>query len=146
MKILRFSIIILLLVSPVILLQCKDKPNEPVQETDIYGSWNWRWSQGGYSGGTIYADSVAYTRFLYIGRNMTYEEFFNDSLRYSGTFILEDSITTTNDTLRVIVVDEYPLVHGLFKITVQYVDQDSLILVDGCQDCYTNKYVRLGPI
>jgi hypothetical protein len=146
MKSIKFAAGLFLILVTIILFQCNRGPSKPRIGNDIYGSWAWDRSCGGYSGDCIYADSVDYLRTVYIEENLTYYETYDDSVVYDGLFALEDSITAESDTVRIIIIENYPSGPSPLRLIAGYVDTDSLILIEDCDDCYTHKYRRLLPI
>ena len=129
-----------------LLLFCRDNPDRPEPADGIEGNWRWLRSCDRYANDCIYADSVEYYKMLFIDHHLNIMESYDDSTVFSGKYSLRDSITAGNDTLAMIIINDYPSFPGQFGWIIDYVGQDSMLLIEICQDCYTNKYIRLGPI
>ena len=114
---------------------CKDNISNTSNGNVLVGIWQLKQQSGGFIGQTIYfSDTPKYL--LQISIDNKYIETRNDTITFS------DSFTTYNDsTYKKQVID---FVNSKrFRMIVEQVTPDSLILWDGLMDGYTSFYIRI---
>jgi hypothetical protein len=107
------------------------------QPADIYGSWNWLKSSGGFAYQEFFPPPQM--RQVY-NEDGTFQLFRNDSLQASTSYTIRREMTGwSHDSVYVIY----------YKDSLQFQPQmftsgsDSLILRDLCMDCFTHIYKRI---
>jgi hypothetical protein len=107
------------------------------QPADIYGSWNWLKSSGGFAYQEFFPPPQI--RQVY-NEDGSFQLYKNDSLKASTTFTVRREITGWS-------TDSVNVIH--YKDSIQFQPQmfnsgsDSLILRDLCMDCFTHIYKRI---
>ena len=107
------------------------------QPTDIYGSWNWLKTSGGFAYQEYFPPPKM--RQVY-NEDGTFQLYRNDSLKTSTTFTVRREMTGWSP-------DSVNVIH--YKDSIQFQPQmfnsgsDSLILRDLCIDCFTHIYKRI---
>lgn len=137
---------ILVILSSFILMQCKDKPTQPDTRELIYGGWLLEHSRGGIANLDIFADSADYSRGFIFGKRMVCEEIYNDTVRFSGPYVFEDSISPNGETLLLISITTYYGEADPLKWIVDYADEDSLIVTEDREDAMIFKFNRFNFI
>lgn len=128
----------------VVAVQCTDAPFKPIPNPDrpLLGSWSWRLSCGGIGGWCIYADSVDYTRTISFTNDYDFIEMRNDSIVFSSTYeVVRKPFWGGTDTSDVLVIEGYWI-----EMKIEQLRNDSLSLVDRCDDCFGHLYTKLGDI
>ena len=115
----------------------KDNTVTGPQPTDIYGSWNWLKSAGGFAYQEYFPPPTMHQVYNEDG---TFQLYKNDTLKASTTFTIRREMTGwSSDTANVI--------H--YKDSIQFnpqmftIGDDSLILHDLCMDYFTHIYKRI---
>ena len=107
------------------------------QSADIYGSWNWLKSSGGFAYQEFFPPPQL--RQVY-NEDGTFQLYRNDSLKAATTFTVRREFTGWSS-------DSVNVIH--YKDSAQFQPQmftsgnDSLILRDLCIDCFTHIYKRI---
>ena len=116
-------------------------PSEfPLEE--IYGSWDWIKSVGGFAGETKTPSSTGYTMRLVFNTNGTFEWYRADTLMASARF------TILRDECPCITSESVDIIHyadggQLVNQEISLISSDTLSLVACCCDCYEDMYVRM---
>ena len=131
---------VILLTVTCLMLSCSRGTPPAAEEVDLgeAGTWNWVMSVGGITGGTIYADSVDYTRQLVFDTVDNYRYSYNKALVAAGKYILSyESVPMTSQMGWIINYDQ-----GLPSDWIMRHSADTLVLAQTVVDGYTSTYIR----
>jgi hypothetical protein len=107
--------------------------------TEIQGKWDWVRSTGGVTGQTVTPDSAGYSHQQLL---FTWDEEFvfyqDDTVNTQGIYSLERMEDKVYLSYNPTSGSTWP------EQTVEFVEGDTLVLMDQCTDCYTHTYVRVA--
>jgi len=106
--------------------------------TTIVGQWQWLKTTGGFMGATYTPKSKGYGHYtISFSSEFNYSEMREDTIVYSGTY----SLTKNND--KTVLQLHAPGITTFDKnVTIQ--NNDTLILMDQCFDCFISTYKRVN--
>jgi len=128
MQFMKYSLFVALCI---VLFSCSKDP----KALKIQGDWNWVESTGGFAGLTLTPESEGLTRSLRVD-DTTFKYFENGELKETFTYRLD----TYSGNKPCNFCDFVVLGRGLEKFYV--LEEDSLQLIDQCDDCFNHIYER----
>ncbi len=103
--------------------------------SNLIGTWNWIGSSGGIDGITETPESTGNQIILKISSD-TIKNYINEDLKFISEYKIEIKESNIyNDNRRTIILENAP--NKIIEIT-----GDKLILIDDCNDCYMNEYIK----
>jgi hypothetical protein len=122
-----------------IFFTCKDSKS-PEPEDNLFGTWNWVESSGGWSGDTINPDIVGYSIKIVFQKDSVYKEYLNDSLIVSMPYkIVQKPYGSTENERDFLVLENFRV-----DQMIEYEGSNILILTEMCFDCSVKKYIKVG--
>ena len=117
----------------------KDISSSPNPESkEIFGTWVWVQSSGGFTGHTINPSTVGYSGTVEFNKNGIYKTYKDGNQKEEGKYsLIEGKSIYTTTTAHLIKYED--------DITYQSINlerKDTLILSDECYDCYRHVYIR----
>jgi hypothetical protein len=123
------------------LVSCKkDDQLAAFTSKEIFGTWQWVQSSGGFAGGTYTSANTAYSQVLQFNRDSSYVIHTNDTLVESGRFTIKEEKTMYGEQLMPVIRFQ----DGQMSETIFQLTPDSLTLAQNCYDCYVVGYVRIS--
>lgn len=141
--------VVALLTFASLMTACKKSVDLPDPELEkLFGSWEWIYSSGGFSGGLISPASAGYSHSIDIRKVGTLRRYKNGKLYARIAFTISDSASYDRSNSRYIF--KYNSVnifgsdqHYYLDEGIRFYGNDTLELVEqGCADCYQHIYVR----
>jgi hypothetical protein len=132
--------------SAVLVSACGQSPVEPDPHSWIFGRWVWVQSVGGFAGDTRTPDTAGFSLELEFQTDGDLLIYRNGSLETRSWFELEESeagallkngapILGTDEQI-IVLIDEH-------RGKPEPWDQDSMALVEICDDCFTHEFARV---
>ena len=127
------------------LISCRKDIIVPDKEFEnLFGTWNWVSSSGGFGGETITPTTESKTIEIEYKENGTYKKFIDDKKVSKMTFQFEEqeSIYSIGKEYVITYSDGKFSRKGVISHPFDFIGTDTLILRDECYDCYSHIYVR----
>lgn len=111
---------------------------------NLFGTWNWVYSSGGFLGETISPTTENKTIEIEYKKNGIYKKFINNKKVSKMTFQFEEqeSIYSIGKEYMITYSDGKFSKKGVIFQSFDFIGTDTLILRDECYDCYSHIYVR----
>jgi len=125
----------------VVATSCKNDgldSNSKSYSEELYGTWTWVESCGGFAGIKYTPATEGYTSAIEFNSSGIFRKYKNEQLETVSKF----TVTTGKSiyTLESVNVIEYE--GDFIKQSVEFFGKDTLILRDECYDCFVHAYVK----
>lgn len=121
---------------------CAAYTNQQNTDGNIYGSWIWKSSSGGFTGRqTITPESAGYSKVIYFSEDGVYREFHDDELVITAGYTVGMKKTIFGYHEVISFADS---TGQMMDKVIMQISETTLYLSEPCPDCFGHTYVRLN--